>query len=77
MRQVASGKPGKFLSELGQDLKLPFDVANWDFQLCDKWEPCQPPLRQFYRWPIPLSKAASNPFDKEQPNSGLVRWATT
>ena len=33
MRQVASGKRGKFLSELGQDLKLPFDVANWDFQL--------------------------------------------
>jgi hypothetical protein len=46
MRQVASGKRGKFLSELGQDLKLPFDVANWDFQLCGKWEPCQPPRRQ-------------------------------
>ena len=54
MRQVASGKRSKFLSELGQDLKLPFDVANWDFQLCDKWEPCQPPRRQFFRWPIPL-----------------------
>jgi hypothetical protein len=69
-------KAANVLSELGQDLKLFFDVANWDFQLCDKSvERYQPRRWQSLRWPIPLSKAISNPFDKEQPRRGLVRWA--
>src|SRR6266436_6366103 len=66
---VASGKRDQCsCSELDQELKLPFDLVIWGFQLCAKSaEHCPPRRRQFLGWPIPLSKATSNPFDKEQP----------
>ena len=63
IRQVASDKPGKFLSKLGQDLKVPFDVANWVSGFLTIGSLSATP-RQIFRSPIPLSRAAPNPLQR-------------